>query len=83
MKIKNKKDLILDYVETYGKKGARYTDVIKFIYEHNHPKLKYDHVWNRGYYSCAFSGWDPYLLTGANRLEKVGKRYFAIKGNKA
>ena len=49
------KQLILDFVALQGKKGARYTDIIKFIYEHNNPLLTYQPVSNRGYYSCAFS----------------------------
>ena len=76
------KQLILYFVALQGKKGARYTDIIKFIYEHNNPLLTYQPVSNRGYYSCAFSsfGYDGkdkrYLLKGKNRLEKIGNRYY-------
>ena len=49
-----KKQLILAYVAM--KDGATYTEIIKFIYELNHPGRKYNWRSNRGYYACAF--WD-------------------------
>ena len=76
------KDLIVDFVALHGKKGARYTDIIKFIYEHNNPGMTYDRS-NRGYYSSAFSRWTydgrdrRYLLKGDTCLVKLGELYFA------
>tara|TARA_R100000734_G_C3306239_1_gene96726 strand:+ start:566 stop:994 length:429 start_codon:yes stop_codon:yes gene_type:complete len=74
---KTKKELILEYVETtFGATGARFTDIQKFIYEHNHPGKTYGRN-NRGYYCCAlwdggmFAGRKGHLVKGDNRLEKM------------
>ena len=72
-----KKALILNFVESQGEGGARYTDIIKFIFEYNHPGFEYT-TRNRGYYSsgfsqhCRWTGKDGrYLLNGYDRLEKM------------
>ena len=82
-----KKDLIVDFVALHGKDGARFTDIQKFIYEHNNPGRTYGRN-NRGYYSRAFSGygWDGtdrrYLLKGDTCLVKLGELYFAKRDGK-
>lgn len=75
-KTMTKKDLIVDFVALHEKKGARYVDIIKFIFEHNNPCCTYTNE-NRGYYSSAFSSFTNYLLKGENCLEKIGNRYYA------
>ena len=79
-----KKDAILDYVESeFGSDGAKYTDIIKFVYylgAHNVPKYTSE---NRGYYACAFNsrmnghliqGGRDFLVKGINKNGK--ERYF-------
>ena len=87
-----KKDLIVNFVAQQGKRGARYTEIQKFIYEHNNPGMTYDSRWNRGYYSSGFSSWNyngsyngtdrRYLLKGDTCLIKLGELYFAKKNGK-
>ena len=75
-----KKFMILTYVKSKGQ--ASYTDIIKFIFEFNHPGKVYNYKENRGYYSAAFSSYNNYLLKGSKRLIKniVGKySYFEEK----
>ena len=81
-----KKQLIVEYVAKQGNDGARYTDIQRFIYEHNHGPNTFDPVENRGYYSCAFSQicrwtkgksrYKNYLMHG-DGLVKVDGRYYA------
>ena len=83
-----KKQLILDYVAM--KDGATYTEIIKFIYELNHPGRKYNWKDNRGYYSCAF--WDGgyfskrgHLITPGKfdeYLTKIGGKYYTVRQGK-
>ena len=88
MKNMTKKDLIVNFVAQQGKEGARYTEIQKFIYEHNHPGKKYNSTKNRGYYSCGFSSWTyhgtdrRYLLKGDTCLVKLGELYFAKRDGK-
>jgi len=70
-----KKQLIVDYVDR--KDGATYTEIIKFIYEHNHGKDTFDPVENRGYYASSFSQ-NSYLLKG-DGLTKIDKLYYASR----
>jgi hypothetical protein len=78
-----KKQLIVDYVDR--KDGATYTEIIKFIYEHNHGKDTFDPVENRGYYSGAFSkmcrhtGYDGRYLLKGDGLTKIDKMYYATR----
>jgi len=82
-----KKDLIVDFVSRQGKYGARFTEIQKFIYEHNNPGMTYGRN-NRGYYCSAFSSWGydgtdrRYLLKGDTCLVKLGELYFAKKNGK-
>ena len=82
-----KKDLIVDFVALQGKDGARFTEIQKFIFEHNNPGKKYSRK-NRGYYCCAFSSWGydgtdkRYLFKGDNCLIKLGELYFAKRDGK-
>ena len=80
-----KKDAILDYVDQFGPRGARYTDIIKFAYYLGAPNApKYDNSC-RGYYSQAFStrtnghliqGGKDCLVKGINKKGK--ERYFTL-----
>ena len=51
-----KGEAILRFIKKAGKKGRRFTEIQRFIFEKNHPHLKYDSsTTNRGYYcSCLF-----------------------------
>ena len=83
-----KKQMILDYVAL--KDGATYTEIIKFIYELNHPGKKYNWRSNRGYYSCAF--WDGgyfskrgHLITPGKfdeYLTKIDGKYYTVRKGK-
>jgi intein/homing endonuclease len=77
-----KKSMILIYVKSKGE--ARYTDIIKFIFEFNHPGKIYNHKENRGYYSEAFSGPGDknYLLRGKKRLIKKPNGKYAYYEDK-
>ena len=83
-----KKDLIVDFVALHGKDGARFTDIQKFIFEHNNPGKEYDWQRNRGYYCSGFSKWTydgkdrRYLLKGDTCLVKLGELYFAKRNGK-
>ena len=80
-----KKDAILDYVELeFGSEGAKYTDIIKFVYYLGAPNAPKYTSENRGYYSCAFNtrfsghliqGGKDFLVKGINKNGK--ERYFA------
>ncbi len=79
-----KKQLIVDYVAMKG--GASYSEIIKYIYEHNHGKDTFDPVENRGYYSsafskmCRYSGKDGrYLLQGDGLKKMPNGRYYAVR----
>lgn len=48
---------ILRFIKKAGKKGRRFTEIQKFIFEKNHPHLKYDSsTTNRGYYCTCLCG---------------------------
>ena len=79
-----KKQLIVDYVAMNN--GATYSEIIKFIYEHNHGKDTFDPVENRGYYSsafskmCRYSGYDGrYLMKGDGLKKMPDGKYYAIR----
>jgi len=84
-----KKQLIVDYVAKQGDNGARYSEIQKFIYEHNHGPNTFDPVENRGYYSCAFSQicrytrgkskYKNYLMHGDGLKKLPNGRYYAIR----
>ncbi len=84
-----KKEKIITWVASQGDKGARYTDIQRFIYEHNNGKGTFDPVENRGYYSCAFSQvcrytkgkskYKNYLMHGDGLTKMPNGRYYATR----
>jgi len=76
-----KKQMIIDYVAINN--GATYTEIIKFIFEHNHPSLKYNWRSNRGYWSGGFGG--GCLMTPGRydeNLTKIDGKYYAVREGK-
>ena len=65
IKSKVKKHYVLEYVDSLGDKGARYTDIIKYMYELENPGQKYTSA-NRGWYSSYFND------GGMNQDRKAG-----------
>tara|TARA_R110000772_G_C13141171_1_gene423997 strand:- start:106 stop:372 length:267 start_codon:yes stop_codon:yes gene_type:complete len=52
-----KAEEVLRFIKKAGKSGRRFTEIQKFIFEKNHPNLKYDSsTTNRGYYCNCLSG---------------------------
>jgi len=52
-----KAEEILRFIKKAGTKGRRFTDIQRFIFEKNHPNLKYDVMTtNRGYYCSCLCG---------------------------
>ena len=65
------KSRIMDFVE--GKGEACYTEIIKFIVEEVKGYI-YDSYNHRGYYACAFSGFNPYLREPSKREPRYLKK---------
>ena len=76
-----KKQMIIDYVAIND--GATYTQIIKFIFEHNHPGKGYNWRSNRGYWSGGFGG--GCLMTPGRYdeyLTKIEGKYYAVREGK-
>lgn len=73
------KSRIMDFVSSKGE--AAYTEIIKFIVEEVKGYV-YDCYKHRGYYSCAFSGFNPYLRYPSKReprfLKKIANGKYAV-----
>lgn len=73
-----KKQMLVDYMLAAGNPGFTYTEVIKTLLKFrfgNNFQYSSDY---RGYYSCAISGINNYLVNGAGRVglyKKDGKYY--------
>ena len=76
-----KKQMIIDYVAIND--GATYTQIIKFIFEHNHSGQKYNWRSNRGYWSGGFGS--GCLMTPGRYdeyLTKIEGKYYAVREGK-
>jgi len=73
-----KKQMLVDYMQAAGNPGFTYTEVIKTLLKFRFgDNFQYSRE-HRGYYSCAISGINNYLLNGAGRVglyKKDGKYY--------
>ena len=79
MKKVSKKQRLVDYMLAAGNPGFTYTDVIKTLLKFRFgDDFKYDSHY-RGYYSCAISGINNYLMNGAGKcgLVKSDGKYYA------
>lgn len=79
MKRVSKKQQLVDYMLAAGNPGFTYTEVIKTLLKlHFGDGFKYDSSY-RGYYSCAISGNNNYLMNGSGKcgLVKRNGKYFA------
>jgi len=70
--------MLVDYMQAAGNPGFTYTEVIKTLLKFRFgDNFQYSREY-RGYYSCAISGINNYLLNGAGRFglyKKDGKYY--------
>jgi hypothetical protein len=85
MKTLSKKQRLVDYMIASGNKGFTYTEVIKTLLKFQFGEgFVYDRSY-RGYYSCAVSGINNYLMNGSGTcgLVKRGNLYFAEYFTKA
>ena len=81
IKSKVKKHYVLEYVDSLGDKGARYTDIIKYMYELENPGQTYTYE-NRGWYSTYFNNggmWNPGRLAGWTNPTKSHPNNWLIK----
>ena len=73
-----KKQMLVDYMQAAGNPGFTYTEIIKTLLKFRFgDNFQYSREY-RGYYSCAISGINNYLLNGAGRVglyKKDGKYY--------
>jgi hypothetical protein len=73
-----KKQMLVDYMQAAGNPGFTYTEVIKTLLKFRFgDNFQYSSEY-RGYYSCAISGINNYLVNGAGRVglyKKDGKYY--------
>ena len=79
MKRVSKKQQLVDYMLAAGNPGFTYTEVIKTLLKlHFGDSFKYDSSY-RGYYSCAISGYNNYLVNGSGKcgLVKRNGKYYA------
>ena len=76
-----KKQMIIDYVAIND--GATYTQIIKFIFEHNHSGQTYNWRSNRGYWSGGF-GRGCLMTSGRydEYLTKIEGKYYAVREGK-
>jgi len=81
MKYMTKKQMVIDYVAIND--GATYTQIIKFIFEHNHAGQKYNWRSDRGYWSGAF-GRGCLMTPGRydEYLTKIEGKYYAVREGK-
>ena len=90
LKSKVKKHYVLEFVKSCGDKGASYTDIIRYMYELEHPGEKYTNE-NRGFYSIYMNdggmwnqdrkgGWINPTRSHPNEwLVKIDGRWFVQK----
>lgn len=84
MKRVSKKQQLVDYMLAAGNPGFTYTEVIKTLLKFRFgASFKYDSSY-RGYYSCAISGNNNYLMNGSGKcgLVKHEGKYYAKYFNK-
>jgi len=78
------KTKILDYVESKGKSGVSYTDIIKFIIKQKFNR-EYDYKTDRGYYSGPLSScniisdWYPNVEIGYLRKSSIKEPRYLMK----